>query len=204
MTGVTVRTYESGDHAKVCQMFYDGMVENWWPAYRRVLTGACPRPAIIQALVLALLLTYFPLTTCLVVELLLQLFLISMFYYCYWDYARTHLATDMKDAAMVSWTGRGEEAGFYVAELEGRVIGTIAYQRKSSGELEVFRLSVDQGGRGRRAPGAGSSWRLRATRRPPSGSTPGLAGPRRLERFLFPDTSSTVSKSSCFQRRLRR
>ena len=39
----------------------------------------------------------------------------------------------MKDAAMVSWTGRGEEAGFYVAELEGRLIGTIAYQRKVGG-----------------------------------------------------------------------
>ena len=39
----------------------------------------------------------------------------------------------MKDAALVSWTGRGEEAGFYVAEVEGRVVGSVAYERTVGG-----------------------------------------------------------------------
>ena len=59
----------------------------------------------------------------------------------------------MADAALVSWVGRGPEAGFYVANLEERVAGTVAYQRKGEGELEVFRLSVDVGVRGMRVAG---------------------------------------------------
>ena len=31
---VTVRSYSPADHQDVCRLFYNGMVENGWPAYR--------------------------------------------------------------------------------------------------------------------------------------------------------------------------
>ena len=31
---VVIRKYEKADYDKVCKLFYNGMLENWVPAYR--------------------------------------------------------------------------------------------------------------------------------------------------------------------------
>jgi len=148
---VVIRKYESKDHADVCRIFKDGMHENWWPAYRRIMTGTAVKASAFQALLLALLSVFTPSFFHLVIiEVLLQCFLMLALFHVYWDYASTHLATDMADPDLKFWTGRGREtSGFFVAVFDGYVVGTISYERKEEGVLEIFRLSVDSKMRGR-------------------------------------------------------
>ena len=41
------------------------------------------------------------------------------------------MESDMKDEDLVFWTGRGEsKSGFFVAEVAGKPVGTVAYQTK--------------------------------------------------------------------------
>ena len=67
---------------------------------------------------------------------------------------REHLATDMRDKELSYWTCRGEnKAGFFVAEVDGEIAGTVCYVIEEDGEIEMFRMSADKKFRGR---GAGS------------------------------------------------
>ena len=39
--------------------------------------------------------------------------------------------SDMKDEELVFWTGHGEQKrGFFIAEVDGKPVGTVAYQEK--------------------------------------------------------------------------
>ena len=45
--------------------------------------------------------------------------------------ARKSMESDMGDEDLVFWTGRGEwKSGFFVAEVDGKPVGTVAYQTK--------------------------------------------------------------------------
>ena len=63
---------------------------------------------------------------------------------------REHLTTDMRDKELSYWTCRGEEtAGFFVAEVDGEIAGTVCYVIEDEGEMEMFRMSADKKFRGR-------------------------------------------------------
>jgi len=143
---VTIRKYEKGDYTSVCKLFYNGMVENWMPAYRRTISGKVIIPNIFQLLQT---LTVYMLSTSLLwfffIEFLIQVVYMIFFFYAYWDYAWEHLNSDMRDKEMSYWTCRGvQTAGFYVATIDDVVVGTIAYIKESDKELEIFRLSTEK------------------------------------------------------------
>ena len=53
------------------------------------------------------------------------------------------MSTNMKDKELKEWTARGSHvAGYWVAEVEGIVAGTVAYTI-SGDMLEIHRLSTD-------------------------------------------------------------
>ena len=47
-------------------------------------------------------------------------------------HVREHMDSDMRDEDLVFWTGREGErrSGFFVAEIDGRPVATVAYQVK--------------------------------------------------------------------------
>ena len=46
-------------------------------------------------------------------------------------FVREHMDSDMKDKELVFWTGHGEQkGGFFVAEVDGKPVGTVAYLNK--------------------------------------------------------------------------
>jgi len=116
------------------------------------LTGSAVKASAFQVLLLAILFAITPSILHLIfIEVLIQCLLVGFLFHVYWDYARTHLATDMADPDLKFWTGRGKEtSGFFVAVLDENVVGTIAYDRKEEGVLEIYRLSVDSEMRGRK------------------------------------------------------
>ena len=55
----------------------------------------------------------------------------------------------MRDKELSYWTCRGEEtAGFFVAEVDGEIAGTVCYVIEDEGEMEMFRMSADKKFRG--------------------------------------------------------
>ena len=51
----------------------------------------------------------------------------------------------MRDKELSYWTCRGEEtAGFFVAEVDGEIAGTVCYVIEEDGEMEMFRMSADK------------------------------------------------------------
>merc|ERR1712243_241380 len=140
---VKIRKYEEADHDRVCRLFYDGMIENGFPAYRSLVT----RPGhLLQHVLLLTLVIYFTSSmfwiTC--TEIVLHLAFMGLTNFLYWQYATEHLNSDMKDSALCYWTGYGENTGgFYVAEVDGEVVGTVAYIRINDTTLELHRVSVD-------------------------------------------------------------
>ena len=47
------------------------------------------------------------------------------------DDNREHLNSDMKDRELSYWTSRGvKTAGFFVATIDGEVVGTVSYLRQ--------------------------------------------------------------------------
>merc|ERR1712179_354689 len=111
---VTIRKYEKGDYTSVCRLFYNGMVENWIPAYRRTISGKAIIPTIFQLLQT---ITVYMLSSSLLwfffIEFLIQVVYMIFFFYAY-------------------WACRGvQEAGLYVATIDDVVVGTIAYIKKS-------------------------------------------------------------------------
>ena len=169
---ISVRDYESGDHDEVCKIFSRGILEHWSRAYRRTLTAQSPVTSLLQLLQLCLLCQLLgPGTQLLAAQLLVQLVVMAAFYHAYWHYTSHALATDMRDPGLEHWTGRGNLAGFYVATIQGRVVGTASYMvevstggvctvarwscaQEAAGHLEMNRMSVDRDHRGLGVAGA--------------------------------------------------
>ena len=125
---ISVRGYECGDHDQVCEIFSRGILENWSRAYRRTLTAQSPVTCLLQLLQLCLLCQLLgPGTQLLAAQLVVQLVVMAAFYHAYWHYTSHALATDMRDPGLEHWTGRGHLAGFYLATIQGRVVGTASY-----------------------------------------------------------------------------
>ena len=56
---------------------------------------------------------------------------------------REHFTTDMRDKELSYWTCRGENtAGFFVAEVDGEIAGTVCYVIEEDGEMEMRCLST--------------------------------------------------------------
>ena len=56
----------------------------------------------------------------------------------------------MRDRELSYWVSRGEDkAGFYVAEVDGEVAGTVCYVIGEDGEMEMNRMSTHKRFRGR-------------------------------------------------------
>ena len=56
----------------------------------------------------------------------------------------------MRDRELSYWVSRGEDkAGFYVAEVDGEVAGTVCYVIGEDGEMEINRMSTHKRFRGR-------------------------------------------------------
>merc|ERR1711971_79021 len=141
---VLIRRYETEDHGFVCELFRESLMENWIPAYRWVVTGSAPLASPTQA---AILIAAFALSPSflafLAVELITQSALLAAIYYIYWAYYREHMESDMRDKELVFYTGHGEKkGGFFVAEVDGQPVGTVAYQEKDGSTIEVCRLAV--------------------------------------------------------------
>ena len=55
----------------------------------------------------------------------------SMFSMPRYHVARKHMESDMRGEDLIFWTGRGEQkSGFFIAEVDGKPVGTVAYQTK--------------------------------------------------------------------------
>ena len=55
----------------------------------------------------------------------------------------------MRDRELSYWVCRGEDkAGFYVAEVDGEVAGTVCYMIREDGEMEMNRMSTHKRFRG--------------------------------------------------------
>merc|ERR1711971_10746 len=142
---VLIRRYETEDHGFVCELFRESPMENWIPAYRWVVTGSAPLASPTQG---AILIAAFALSPSflafLAVELITQSALLMAIYYIYWAYYREHMESDMRDKELVFNTGQGEkEGGFFVAEVDGRPVGTVAYQKKVGLQLGFERATLE-------------------------------------------------------------
>merc|ERR1712002_905241 len=128
---VNIRSYEERDHQRVCRVFRDGILEDVLPAYWNWFTSS--RHLVLNGFLLTLI---SPFTSSIFriicIEVVFQSLIMGYMIHFYWIYTRVHLNSDMKDKAMSYWTGQGEDtAGFYVAEVDGQVVGTVAYTRVS-------------------------------------------------------------------------
>ena len=85
---VVIRKYEKEDHDQVCQLFYNGMVENWLPAYRQSINMKFPLPSVIQLVQLALLYQYFSsFLNFLLAQFFIQALIMFGYFTLYWAYA---------------------------------------------------------------------------------------------------------------------
>ena len=85
---VVIRKYETTDHDQVCKLFYNGIVENWVPAYRRTINTRAPLPAVIQLCVASVLFqNSSSFMSFLLAEFFIQAFIMFIYFYFYWAYA---------------------------------------------------------------------------------------------------------------------
>merc|ERR1719474_1900503 len=55
------------------------------------------------------------------------------------------IENDMKDEDLAFYTANGKEAGgFFVATINEKIVGTVAYIFRSEKTIEVFRVSIDK------------------------------------------------------------
>ena len=86
---VTIRGYRSEDHKETCQVFSDGIMENWLPAYKRYLTFKSPTSSLIQLVQISVL--YHHLSSVpvfLAVEFVIQAIIMFSIFHHYGGYAR--------------------------------------------------------------------------------------------------------------------
>ena len=85
---VVIRKYEKEDYDKVCKLFYNGMVENWLPAYKQSIIMKFPIPSVIQLLQLAILYQYLgSFVNFLLAEFFIQALIMFGYFTIYWNYA---------------------------------------------------------------------------------------------------------------------
>merc|ERR1711953_1406653 len=142
--GVVIRKYEKEDHEQVCKLFYNGIVENWLPAYRMTINMKSPIPTVIQLVQLAILYQYLAtFLNFLLAQFFIQALVMFGYFTLYWSYVWEHLNSDMRDKELSYWTCRGvQTAGFFVATIDDEVVGTVSYTKEDD-HLEINRLSVD-------------------------------------------------------------
>ncbi len=141
-----IRKYKPDDYARVWQLFFVGLMENWPTAYKQIWTSGTPQPLIFQASILLVLYCIIDsILLFLLVELLVQGIVLFLCFFGFWNFAQQHRQSDMRDRELSYWTQRGDDtAGYFVAEDEGAaIIGTVAYEIRDT-VLEVFRLAVDK------------------------------------------------------------
>merc|ERR1711934_895993 len=86
---VLIRRYETKDYGFVCKLFYECLIENWIPAYRRVMSGSAPSASATQAAILIAAIALSPsFPVFLAIVSITQLALLFSTYYIYWAYAR--------------------------------------------------------------------------------------------------------------------
>jgi GNAT superfamily N-acetyltransferase len=148
MVAMKIRKYNPDDYARVWQLFYAGLMENWPTAYKQIWTSGTPQPLIFQASILLVLYCMIDsIVLFLLVELLVQGIVLFLCFFGFWNFAQQHRQSDMRDRELSHWTQRGDNtAGYFVAEAEEAIIGTGAYEIRDS-VLEVFRLAVDKNAR---------------------------------------------------------
>lgn len=148
---ITIRKYKKNDYEAVCRIFYNGIVENWPRAYMRTLNFKAPISTFLQLTQLGIVINFCTSWVwSLVTEFIIQSLLMILFFYLFASYCWQHFTTDMRDKELSYWTCRGEEtAGFFVAEVDGEIAGTVSYVIEEDGEMEMFRMSVDKKFRGR-------------------------------------------------------
>ena len=85
---VVIRKYEKEDYDKVCKLFYNGMVENWLPAYRQSINMKFPIPSVIQLVQLAILYQFLAsFVNFLLAEFFIQALIMFGYFTLYWNYA---------------------------------------------------------------------------------------------------------------------
>ena len=85
---VVIRKYEKEDHDQVCKLFYNGMVENWLPAYRQSINMKFPLPSVLQLVQLALLYQYLSsFLNFLLAQFFIQALIMFGYFTLYWAYA---------------------------------------------------------------------------------------------------------------------
>ena len=86
---VTIRGYRSEDHKETCQVFSDGILENWLPAYKRYLTFKSPTASLIQLVQISVLYQHLSsLAVFLAVEFIIQAIIMFSIFHHYGGYAR--------------------------------------------------------------------------------------------------------------------
>ena len=86
---VTIRRFKTEDHQEACQVYYDGILENWVPAVRRYLTFRSPTSALIQLVQISVLYQYFSsLPVFLAVEFIIQSVIMFAIFDHYGGFAR--------------------------------------------------------------------------------------------------------------------
>jgi len=142
---VIVREYKPSDHKRSCQLFKLGMMTgNWWIHYTlnfKLGTSLMYTQLLIALLTFSLSPSFLSWVS---FVLLVQIFFMGNMYRGWFNYVRRGLKTDMSGKNLDHWTAKGKEnAGFFVAEVDGLVVGTVAYSKVNGESVEIFRLSVD-------------------------------------------------------------
>ena len=85
---VVIRKYEKEDHEQVCKLFYNGIVENWLPAYSMSINMKSPIPTVIQLVQLAILYQYLAsFLNFLLAQFFIQALIMFGYFTLYWSYA---------------------------------------------------------------------------------------------------------------------
>mmetsp|Transcript_20344 Transcript_20344/g.51545 ORF Transcript_20344/g.51545 Transcript_20344/m.51545 type:complete len:247 (-) Transcript_20344:733-1473(-) len=148
---VTIRQFAPKDHAIVCKIFKQGMKDN----YRNLVVDALKLPASAGACVLApaacagLLHSRGVLTTGLgiagtaVAAAVIPAAVAGWIWKLLADYTRYSLSDDLADVPKHYMQDKGNN--FWVAELDGEVVGCVAIQARGEGKAELRRMSVKPG-----------------------------------------------------------
>ncbi|KAL7880524.1 hypothetical protein SRHO_G00027780 [Serrasalmus rhombeus] len=145
---VFIREFERGDHAEVRRIFYEGIMER---IPNTAFRGLRQQPHT-QLLYAVLTVMCFVMTKSVMLTCCTPLFLMGARYYYsrtiilnYLDYA---FHTDMADIEAYYMKPTG--SCFWVAVLEGKVVGIVAAQgREEDNTVELRRMSVDSRFRGK-------------------------------------------------------
>ena len=83
---VVIRKYEKDDHEQVCKLFYNGVVENWLPAYMMSIKMKFPLSAVIQVVQLAILYQCLSLLNFLLAQFFIQALIMFGYFIVFWAY----------------------------------------------------------------------------------------------------------------------